>query len=390
MERTNFEGLAFIRTVHNITPIVDADNIETAHVLGWTVVMKKGSVNIGDKVVYFEIDSMLPLDNPSFAFLEPRGCKEIEGKKYHRLKTVKLRKQISQGLIVSAKELDMENLDIDTDVTAKLNIIKYDREVSGGGGGSKLGKIKPYGDFPTHFGFNKTDETRIQNAQFYIEAWKGRKVVATVKMDGTSSTYFLAPNLKYNENKWFGLYNKFMKFIGREVKKEDFGVCSRNLRLNGVKDHRTPEFGNVYMQMAITKEIEKKLFYHYKTTGHFMCIQGEICGHGIQGNPMKHAEGDNHLYVFNVFDITDQKYLTHEDSVKFAESIGLEYVPIAYEGEFKWNTLEELLEFAEGKYSSGVLREGVVFRLADVPMKDDFGKHSFKVVANSYLMKFEN
>ena len=80
MERNEQQGLAFIRTVTSLTPIENADNIETAHVLGWTVVVKKGTLQPNDKVVYFEIDTLLPLDNKHFEFLKPRGCRLVDGK----------------------------------------------------------------------------------------------------------------------------------------------------------------------------------------------------------------------------------------------------------------------------------------------------------------------
>ena len=279
---------------------------------------------------------------------------------------------------------------IDTDVTEKLNLLKYEPDMGSTktkGMRTSVGNVM--GKFPSHLGFDKTDETRIQNSLEYITNWKGKEVVATVKMDGTSSTFYLTKNPKYNVKKWFGLHHKFMKFIGKEVLPHDYGVCSRNLRVNTNKKVSVPDFGNVYNKVSDELMIKESLLDYYHKTGNHMCIQGEIMGSSIQGNPLKLKDGETKLFVFNVFNITEQKYLSHTEAVKFVETLGLEFVPIAFEGIFNWNTLDELLEFSEGKYTSGVNREGVVFRLKNETMKDEHGKNSFKVVSNSYLLKNE-
>ena len=74
--------LAYIQTVHDIEPIVGADNIEKIHVLGWDLIAKKGEFKEGDKCVYIEIDSLVPFDNPVFRFL---------ASKHYKVKTYKLR-----------------------------------------------------------------------------------------------------------------------------------------------------------------------------------------------------------------------------------------------------------------------------------------------------------
>ena len=385
MERNETQGLAYIREVVEISPIQNAENIEVVKVMDWKVVTRKGELSIGDKVVYFEIDTMLPISNSKFAFLEPRGCKEIDGQKYHRLKTIKLRGQISQGLIIKACELKLEDKKVGTDVTSELNLKKYEIENSKN---PSCRTIRPYGCFPTHIGFDKTDETRIQNAGYYIDQWKGKKVIATVKMDGTSSTYFYTKNEKYKNTKTFKFINFIKKIFKKGINEFEYGICSRNLQLK--YDSHVPEFGNVYEKISKKLGIEQKLSDYYKKTGRFICIQGEICGDGIQKNPLKLKQNEHKLYVFNIFVINEQKYLSPREQETVLKELNLESVPVHYIGEFKWNSVDELLQEAEGKYESGVIREGLVFRLYDEPMKDTNGKNSFKVVSNSYLLKFEN
>ena len=126
--------LASIQTITNIEPIENADAIELAHVLGWQCVVKKNEVAIGDKVVYFEIDSFLPI-RPEFEFLRGSSYRnsELLGEGF-KLKTMKFRGQISQGLVLPIsifKEID-PNIEINTEpqllIAQNYNKINKDRE----------------------------------------------------------------------------------------------------------------------------------------------------------------------------------------------------------------------------------------------------------------------
>src|SRR5271157_945626 len=117
--------LAYIETIKNLRPIEGADKIETAIILGWEVVVKRGEFSIGDKVVYCEIDSILP-DLPPFEFLR--------AKKF-RIRTIKLKSQISQGIAFPLSVInevtpsfDITKLNVGDDVTELLQITKYDPE----------------------------------------------------------------------------------------------------------------------------------------------------------------------------------------------------------------------------------------------------------------------
>lgn len=243
-------------------------------------------------------------------------------------------------------------------------------------------------EFPSYLGFGKTDETRIQNAPDYLRLWKGKDVVGTVKMDGTSSTYFLNKNEKYSDGFWFQIKNRFLKLLGKEIKPKIFGICSRNIFLN--KNPNSYKYEDVYGKIALQYNMEKILNYLFHKTGNYYCFQGEICGDGIQGNPLKLKQGELELFIFNVYNITKQEYLTHEEQTQLVTDCGLKNVPVTFDGKFSFSTTEELLKFAEGKYDSGVIREGVVFRLKYEPYQVGGRRNSFKVVSNSYLMKFEN
>ncbi|MBQ9247308.1 MAG: hypothetical protein IJ171_01830, partial [Ruminococcus sp.] len=109
-------ALAHVEQIVDIQPIPDADKIEVATVLGWKVVIAKADgFKVGDKVVYIEIDSKVP-DRPEFEFLRDRKF---------RVKTIKLRGQYSQGLIVPLSILGSGNYNVGDNVTDKLGITYY-------------------------------------------------------------------------------------------------------------------------------------------------------------------------------------------------------------------------------------------------------------------------
>ena len=97
--------LASVQYVHHITQIEGADRIECVHVLGWQCVANKGQFQVGDHCVYMKVDFFF-LVCEQFEFLWSTSFKksEILGEGF-RLKTVKFRGQISQGLVQSYPEL---------------------------------------------------------------------------------------------------------------------------------------------------------------------------------------------------------------------------------------------------------------------------------------------
>ena len=159
--------LVTIQKISDLKPIENADAIECAGVLGWHVVVKKGEFKIGDPCVYFEIDSLLPVVS-EFAFLSKSGVKKsyADGKEYegYRLKTIRLRGQISQGLCLPISILDGKKYPTDsrknpvyqtgTDVTSLLGVVKYEPVIPANLSGQAKGLFPGF--------IPKTDETRIQ------------------------------------------------------------------------------------------------------------------------------------------------------------------------------------------------------------------------------------
>ena len=335
--------LASIRVLGDIQPIEGADMIELAIVDGWKVVVAKNvGHKVGDMVIYCEIDSFLPIRD-EFEFLRKTSYKKMsDGTEGFRLKTIKMRGQVSQGLILPMSVVEYTNVDFEVgmDVTNLLGISKYEPPIPA----ELSGKVK--GNFPSFL--RKTDEERVQNLTKEYEEYKssGRKFYVTEKLDGTSATFYYKDGV--------------------------FGVCSRNLELLETE-------GNTFWKVARELDLENKM----RDFGVNTSLQGELIGEGIQGNPYK-IKGQT-VKFFNLFDIDLHVYQSLAHLGRALGIMGLKMVPIVDEFFNLPETMEELLKYAEDKsiLNSNFDREGVVIRSNDRTI-------SFKVISNKFLLKSEN
>ena len=336
--------LASIQKIKYVKPIPDADSIETVGILGWECVSKKGEFQPDDTCLYIEIDSLLP-EIPEFEFLR-KGCWNDSLKKF-RLKTIKLRRQISQGLALPITVFPkLAGLNIGTDVTELLSIEKYEPPIPATIVGDARKFVWPV---------SKTDETRVQLDDEYkfIESLTGRPYYISLKLDGTSSTFLIDPS------------------------DETFHVCGRNFSYQNKKVHS-------FWQIAERYNIEHGLRDLWNE-GTKIAIQGEVVAPGVQKNPLGLPTAD--LYVFNVIDIPTNTKLCLDDSLNIVERLGLKFVPVLEKGESFGYTVDDLLELAQGKYidhfpsaKSSQEREGIVIR-------DICGTISFKSINNQFLLK---
>jgi RNA ligase (TIGR02306 family) len=337
--------LASIKQITDIRPIEGADKIELASVGGWNVVVAKDvGHKVGNKVVYCEIDSFLPI-REEFEFLRKSSYKKMGEQEGFRLKTIKLRGQVSQGLILPISVLNPPDTNIyvepfeGLDVTEMLGIVKYEPPIPA----ELAGKVK--GQFPAFL--QKTDEERVQNIAVEYSALRFQskhQFYVTEKLDGSSATYY--------------------------VKDGEFGVCSRNLELLETE-------GNTFWKVAREMDLENKM----KSLGKNISLQGELIGEGIQGNRYK-IKGQT-VRFFNVFDIDNHKRLGIHDLINIVENImGLKCVPYLLLPFPLLNTVEEMIKFAEGKsqLNGDTEREGVVVRSMD-------GSISFKAISNKFLLE---
>lgn len=338
--------LASVRVISNIQPIPNADKIELVTVDGWNVVVAKDvGHKVGDLVIYCEIDSFLPI-REEFEFLRKSSYKKMGDVEGFRLRTVKLRGQVSQGLILPMSVLNPPDTNIyvtpfeGLDVTEMLDIVKYEPPIPA----ELAGKVK--GVFPSFI--PKSDEFRIQNLTKEYEEWKYQskhQFYVTEKLDGSSATFY--------------------------VKDGEFGVCSRNLELLETE-------GNTFWKVARELDLENKM----KSLGKNISLQGELIGEGIQGNPYK-LKGQT-IRFFTGYDIDKQERLNLRDFIVILELLGLQSVPILSIEFFLPDSVEQLLQQAEGKsvLNPDTEREGVVVRSMD-------GSISFKAISNTFLLKNE-
>jgi RNA ligase (TIGR02306 family) len=319
--------LASIRTVNELNPIEGADRIEVARLDGWNVIVEKGLHKAGDRVVYFEIDSLLPIED-QYEFLRDRCyVKNPEG---FRIRTMKMRGVVSQGLVMPYSG----SQEAGTDVTEEYGVTLYEKP---------LGMLPPHikGHWP-HF-LSKTDQERVQNISV-----PRTKYEVTLKLDGASETVY------YNNG--------------------EIGVCSRNYKV---------EQEGVYWEAAI--DILNALSLYGKN----LAVQGELMGPGIQKNPL--GLTSHEIYVFDIWDIDEQRYLYPVERydtlfdlnryvdwrIKQVLQLGLFEPAEVYDNE--QDLREEILKMADFTID-GKIQEGIVFKGYELPV-------SFKAINNKYLLK---
>ena len=414
--------LASIVEIESCEPIPDTERLSVATMKGkgWKVVTGRDEYHAGDLAVYFEIDSFLKSDDERYAFLKDRCLKKFVSKSGNvlregiRIKTIKLRGVISQGLLMPlsafvGKEILVRNqlakpedvvaedgkpvsqeelagvyistlyylndigeegeaptikeveVGVDSDLTELLHVEHYDevKEQLQPQTGSAI-SADAMGNFPSAF-VPKTDEERIQNLGDWFEKMKGRKWQVTVKADGTSCTIAYSPKIDF-ENPGI--------------------VCSRNLRLKNITAAGVVP---LYWQMNQKYNILGKLA-EALVGGMEYAIQGEVVGPGIQKD--RNKESEFMFKCFRIWDIANQKFLNPNETVAFCKEFDIPHVEVL-KTDFPFfdeiTTMEDALKFAEGKTKEGNEREGVVLKTCD-----DGPYASFKIVSNRYLMKQED
>lgn len=351
--------LASIQLIEEIKPIDKADAIEAARINGWWSVVKKGEYAVGNKVIFCEVDSFVPTEIAPFLTKTGHEAKTHQGVTGERLRTVKLRGQLSQGLILPISIMgdefykDRSNRglkncwvktvgsstrgatdEVGADVSQYLGIIKYELQ--------ELKQADAKGTFPVFI--PKTDQERIQNCYKEVaEAFKTDSWFVEEKVEGQSSTIY------FNQG--------------------EFGVASRNLELK--------DSDNTFWNTARKYNLPEKLV----SLGRNIAIQSEQCGPGISGNVYGFTE--YLLFVFDIFDIDKQEYFDVKERNEIAKQLGLTVVPYLFTYTNQPINLDQILDLADGKSvlgNTGTLREGLVWR------KIGEQRCTFKSVSNKYLL----
>ena len=415
LNKENQRELCYVVTIDEIRPIPNYDRVEHARVGGWWVIVQKGQFNVGDPAIYFEIDSKVPSDKECFAFLEKRN---------YKIKTLRMCKVISQGLLMHAEDFGWE-IKEDNDgspvieayipgqdyswhradnesrfLTQKLGVTYADDEDNK----RKAPSVDKYKKMAQRhpnifkkswarwlmkrewgrklmfvfFGKKKdkkngwpewvvkTDEERVQNMPWILED-EGEWII-TEKIDGSSTTFTMKR--------------------GKRGKNE-FYVCSRNVCFDSV-DKPCYYDTNIYWEMAQKYDMFKVLneLLERMPSADWVTIQGETYGAGVQKRDYSLTGHD--FAAFNL--ITSDKGRWNSNAMKnlLENGFNVPCVPVV-ESSFSFNQLDQLngetrldkiLTLAEGKSMiDGLPREGLVLRSVD-------GTRSFKAVSNSFLLKY--
>jgi tRNA-binding EMAP/Myf-like protein len=383
-KNNNMRTLAHIEVIESLSPIEGADKIEVAQVLGWECVVKKGEFTVGEKIIYVEVDSIMP-EKPEYEFLRDRKF---------RVRTIKLRGQVSQGLVLPLKNLEPipgikvieSSFDIGDDVTVMLGITKYlspteQSELQQQEEKIKLEKSKlkkflmRYSWFRKLFlsrntkkgwpyWVSKTDEDRIQSMPKVLEKFKDSKIYVTEKIDYQSVTFTGKIIPKYSG--WLGKLIPFKKY--------QFIVCSRTITNN--------DKNSLYWKIAKKYNIEQILRENPTLT-----IQGEQGDTKVQGN--KYGIKEPMFWVFNIIDHEKNYHYNREEQVKFCSKYELPLVPLLFNRKLSecGSTVQELVEFSKGNsVLANIPREGIVVRCIENGKK----LLSFKVINPDFLLKYEH
>lgn len=410
LNKNNERELAYVVLIDGIEPIPGYDRVEAAIVSGWHIIVQKDQFKIGDPAIYFEIDSKVPSDRECFAFLEKRN---------YKVKTLKMCKTISQGLLMHASDFGWmpgEKDDIKGIWDANADFHAYNDEsrfltsilgVTYADSEDNQRKSTPVDKYKKmaqrhpaifrkpfvrwlmkrqwgkdlmflFFGkkkdkkngwpewVSKTDEERIQNMPWILND-TGEWIV-TEKIDGSSTTF----TMKRNKHK----------------KQYDMYVCSRNVCFDSV-DKPCYYDTNIYWEMAQKYNIYEvlKQILEQNPNMEWVTIQGETYGAGVQKRD--YSLTDHDFKAFNLVTSDKGRWGTLEMYNYLENGFGVPCVPIIMKHitfdswlDGNENRMEEILKFADGEsVLDGKLREGFVIRSID-------GTKSFKAVSNTFLLKY--
>lgn len=344
-------AMAIVKKIDGIQHILGADSICSYTIGGWKVTDRIGKYSVGDLVTMVEVDAFVPSTVAPFLTKPGKTPKEYLGVQGERLKTMKMKGVVSQGLLLPLSCLLPENpaegdsvkIFEGQDVSEFLGIVKYEPPEDAVLGGNAKGT------FP-HF-IPKTKQERVQNLSYQFREWQkeGRRWCKTEKLHGASMTVYALDDA--------------------------FGVCSRNQEL--LQDE-----ANAYWRVAVRDGLEDAI----RRTGRNFAVQGELVGPGINGN--QYGLNELQFYVFDIFDIDTQEYLRPDDREIWLDFMLLASVPVVgYNIDLSAATVDSVVEDADGESALNthkpVKREGWVYSAMDE------GAVSFKVVSADWLLKNE-
>lgn len=368
--------LCMYEKISSVIKHPNADRLAIVTVLGYKMIVNPtmfgetmDTINnlVGLTGVFLLPDAVIPknLENDeAFDYLKPTHM----GK---RVKTIKLQKEYSQGIFLSDKTMNrmiekynldfkLTDLQIGDDVTSKLGILKYYALEDNEG---YVKRDNPYlKPFPEKF--PKTDQPHLRTKIYLLESLVKRNIVATLKVDGQSATYF---------------YNS---------KDKQGGVCSRNFLVLPFESKETTsesQFFVIERQYRILDKLEK----YCTETGRNLAIQGELYGKGINGNRVKLNALD--FAVFDIYEWSETKngYLNFSEVIELCKLLEIPHVPIVklpntFSNIDEWSRFVESLTYDVLSPQKGLPAEGIVIKTCD--SQEPY--FSCKVISLKFLEKY--
>jgi RNA ligase. len=431
-----FRQMARVVAIDDVIPHPNADRLALAIIGGWQVCIKLGEFNKGDLALYCEIDSLVPTSVPEFAFLEERkeGLKSFGDQTYARIKTIKLRKELSQGLLAPIPAQITTAVKDGDDLTQALGVLKYEKSASKNNTAVEQSyswyhrlalrirgpEVNPL-PFPAFL--RKSEENRIQNSssQYQRAVESGEEFEVTVKLDGESMTVYsfiddgevitgvCSRNCEIRQDdivftpwqtvrRWVGglMLRNRRAFSWRRITWPEYTSAPIPWLRDFFKSNELRDIINVGLPRVerVISALDDNFFRYAHDNGILTklgglsvidrcayTVQGELFGPGIQSN----YEGVDKV-SFNVYRvyINGTMALPPEQARNVCRRLGLEYVPVLEKITTLPVTIKEALAKADGKryYSGKPNREGVVYK----SLTRDF---SFKVISNKYLLSEE-
>lgn len=345
----------------------NADRLELATVKGWQCVVRKGEFKEKDKALYIPIDSVLPGELESKIFGPNSAVKLSKG----RVKTIKLRKAVSQGLLIPLSLIGLnENLAVGLDLREKLGIVKYEppeehQSALAGGGTKKPNKKKDNPNFKKY--------TSLENVKNFPSIFQpGEEVSVTEKIHGTNfrAGYVLKDR--------FSMWEKIKKFFGFHVSNYEFVYGSHNVQLQNKKKSPFVEYANVYEEA-----VEKYRLRDMLTEG--VVLYGEIYGSNIQkGYNYGCSEGERKAVFFDI--MIDGVYLAPDAMFMALKNAGLPAVKELYRGPFDIDKIKGILKGNSVMVPSQPIIEGGVCKPL-TPSPSLIGRKVLKFINDEYLLR---
>lgn len=361
-------------TILDITPHPNAHSLVLGKVYGWQVVLPKDEYQIGSKIIFIPIDSILPVEIEQLLFDETSKIKLEKA----RIRQIRIRGQVSSGLVVNPEELssliNLSKIELETDLSDKLNIKKYEPLNTNNSSLIKKSngrKALAHPDFHSYNG--------LQNIKWNESTFKeGEEVVIQEKLHGTNAR---AAKLPFRATT---LWKKIKKFFGYAPAYENL-YGSNRVDISNASTYNgyygEDVYGAVFAKLDVFNKIEQN-----------ETIFGEIVGPGIQ-------KGYSYGLIEHKFVLFDVKVLQEDgsqvwlkpDQVEaYAKMRGFEMVPILYKGGFNKRDAY-LMTFGKSRYNdmSEPVREGIVIKSAN-DYSQMGNKRALKYISEEYLGNKDN